>query len=218
MDRARRHQRALARAAFALLALAAEIVGRSLTWRLDIGQHVAPPRYAGADYYPFLVGAVKIGIALMLARVAWRFAKAHAAERAARRLLGGRPAVPAPRVRLELSPRLWALSFATTSLFYLVETDYERISSGHWPLLTPWVHTSALSVFAVLSVAVAVLYRAAARWLADYESYAEAAVAHARRLITGVAPPVAHPAPLESIAPRFLFGFAFESRPPPLPA
>src|SRR5213595_1280704 len=98
MDRARRHQRLFSALAFGLLALVAELVGRSLTHRLDVGRHVAAPAYSSADYYPFLLAAVKGGIALLLARLAWRFARAHAAARAARRLLaavGTRPARPA---------------------------------------------------------------------------------------------------------------------------
>jgi hypothetical protein len=75
MERARRHQRALARAALIFLALIAELVGRSLSHRLDFGRHVSAG-YSGADYYPFLLAAVKVGVALMLARLAWRFGKA----------------------------------------------------------------------------------------------------------------------------------------------
>ena len=40
MARARRHQRLLPALAFGLLALAAELVGRSLTHRIDFGRHV----------------------------------------------------------------------------------------------------------------------------------------------------------------------------------
>src|ERR671936_1313234 len=128
MERARRHQRLLSAVAFALLALVVELIGRSLTHRLDVGRHVASPSYGGADYYPFLLAAVKGGIALLLARLAWRFARAHAAARAGRRLLvavGVRPASEAPRLRVALSPRLWLASFAVTTLIYLVQTDAE---------------------------------------------------------------------------------------------
>jgi hypothetical protein len=221
MERARRHQRLLAASAFGLLCLVAELAGRSLTQRLDVGRHVRSPSYAGADYYPFLLAAVKIAVALMLARLAWRFVRARATARTGRRLLaavGGRHQRSAPRVRLALSPRLWAASFLATSLFYLVQTDAERVSTGQWPLLAPWLHTSALPVFAVLAVFVAVLYGAVARWFADYEHYAEATFAHARRLAS--AREVASPPPRsEAVAPpRRLFGLAFESRPPPLAA
>src|SRR5919204_1196703 len=197
MDRARRHQRLLSVLAFGLLALVAELVGRSLTHRLDVGRHVAAPGYAGADYYPFLLAGVKIGIALLLARLAWRFTRAHAAARAARRLLaavGTRPA-RAPRVRVVLSARLWLAAFVVTALFYLVQTDAEEISSGRWPLLPPRLHTSALPVFAVLAVFVAVVWGAVAGWLADYERFAEANGARADRGVHDLqAPPVDRPA------------------------
>jgi hypothetical protein len=65
MQRARRHQRVSAGLAFALLALVAELAGRSLTHRLDFGRHVAAPSYSGADYYPFLLAGVKLGVALL---------------------------------------------------------------------------------------------------------------------------------------------------------
>jgi hypothetical protein len=216
MDRARRHQRLLSGLAFGLLALVAELAGRSLTHRLDVGRHVAAPGYAGADYYPFLLAGVKVGIALLLARLAWRFARAHAAARAAQRLLaavGSRP-TRVPRVRVVFSPRLWLASFLATSLFYLVQTDAEQLSTGQWWLLSPWLHTSALPVFGVLAVLVAVVWGAVAGWLADYERFAEATVAHAHRAIRA-----AQPLPIrrttDARPPRRLFGLAFESRPPP---
>jgi hypothetical protein len=216
MDRARRHQRLLSGLAFGLLALVAELAGRSLTHRLDVGRHVAAPGYAGADYYPFLLAAVKVGIALLLARLAWRFVRAHAAARAARRLLaavGSRPS-RAPRVRVVFSTRLWLASFLATALFYLVQTDAEQLSTGQWPLLSPWLHTSALPVFAVLAVLVAVVWGAVAGWLADYERFAEAAVARAHRAVRAPKPlPIRRTT--DARPPRRLFGLAFESRPPP---
>jgi len=217
MDRARRHQRLLSGLAFGLLALVAELAGRSLTHRLDVGRHVAAPGYAGADYYPFLLAGVKIGIALLLARLAWRFVRAHAAARAARRLLaavGSRPS-RAPRVRVVFSPRLWLAAFLATALLYLVQTDAEQLSTGQWPLLSPWLHTSALPVFAVLAVLVAVVWGAVAGWLADYERFAEAAVARAHRAIR-VSTPLPIRRTTEARPPRRLFGLAFESRPPPV--
>src|SRR5919201_3155565 len=165
MGRARRHQRLLARLARARLALIAELAGRSLAHRIDVGRHVASPSYSGTDYYPILLAVVKISVALMLARLAWRFV------RAARVLAvhGGRCR---PRVRIELSPKLWLGSFFAPPAVYLVQTDAERFSAGRWPLLGPWLHTSGLPVFAVLSVIVAVVYRAVEQWLGEYETYA----------------------------------------------
>lgn len=221
MQRARRHQRLASALAFALLALVAELAGRSLTHRLDVGRHVRTPSYSGADYYPFLLAAVKLGAALLLARLVWRFVRAHVAARAARRVLTavGKPAAPAPRVRLDLSPRLWLVAFLSTSTLYLTQTDAERLASGRWPLLAPWLHTSALPVYAVLAVLVALAWSAVASWLNAYERYAEdtcaRAAGHARR--SKITPPIKRRV-AALVPPRKLFGLAFESRPPPLPA
>ena len=204
--------------AFGLLALVAELLGRSLTHRLDVGRHVASPSYAGTEYYPFLLAGVKIGVALLLARLAWRFAKARAAARAGRRLLAALDRAPArtiPRPRLTLSPRLWLTTFVVTSLFYLVQTDAEQVSTGAWPLFAPWLHTSALPVFAVLAVLVAVVWGAVARWLCEYEEYAEATVQDARLLTSSVDSPALVRSHEELLAPRRLFGLALDSRPPP---
>jgi len=150
MEHARRHQRLLARLALGLLALVAELAGRSLAHRLDFGRHVETP-YAGAQYYPVLLAVVKVAVALMLARVAWRFVKARAVARAARRLV------------------------------------------------------------------VALIYRAVENWLSDYESYARETVARASRSAAAL---LLKPRTTlgELVAPRSLFGLAFESRPPPAPA
>jgi hypothetical protein len=202
-----------------LLALVAELAGRSLTHRLDVGRRVGHVSYAHADYYPFLLAGVKIGVALMLARLAWRVAKAHAAARAARRIanaFGVGSIRRAPRMRIELSARLWLLSFVVTASIYLVQTDAEQVAGGRWHLLGPWLHSSALPVFAVLSVVVAVVFRTVELWLADYEQLAAEAVELVRALTTRTL--VAHRWLFSArCAPRFLFGLAFESRPPPLP-
>ena len=97
-----------------------------------------------------------------------------------------------------------------------MQMDAEGISSGRWPLLAPWLHTSALPAFAVLSVVVAVLYRAAEQWLAEYETYALAAAARKSR--AAAVAPSQRPTLADLIKPRALFGLAFESRPPPLHA
>ena len=220
MERARRHQRLLARLALTLLALCAELLGRSLAHRIDVGRHVAAPSYSGADYYPILLAVVKVSVALMLARLAWRFVKARAVARAARRLLDAQGfdlKNRRPRVRIQLSPKLWLGSFLVTSSIYLMQVDAEGISAGRWPLLAPWLHTAALPAFAVLSVVVALIYRAVENWLSDYESYARDTVARASRSAAGL---LLTPSTTlgELVAPRSLFGLAFESRPPPAPA
>jgi hypothetical protein len=216
MARARRHQRLLSALAFGLLALAAELAGRSLTHRLDFGRHVAAPSYAGAHYYPILLAVVKVGIALLLARLALRLVRARAAEQAALRLLGarGRP----PRLRVTLSARLWLTFFALTSAIYLVQADAEGAATGRWPLLSPWLHSSALPVFAVLAVVCALVWRAVRDWLADFEQYAQDTVARALRLAGWRGVHVPRPCLELVVPPRRLFGLAFESRPPPLPA
>jgi hypothetical protein len=215
MERARRHQRLLSVLAFGLLALVAELAGRSLTHRMDVGRHVANPSYSHESYYPFLLAGVKVGIALLLARLVWRIGRARSTERAANRLLaagGILPAHRAPRVRLTLSPRLWLAVFGLTSALYLVQTDVE----GHASLLQPWLHSSALPVFAVLAVVVAFAWCVVQRWLAEYERYAERTAAQARLTPRPAQAPSLHPAPASIASPRRLFGLAFESRPPPL--
>jgi len=220
MGRARAHRRLAGFGAFALLALVAELFGRSLTLRIDLGRHVPTPSYAGADYYPFLLGGVKIGVALMLAALTWRFIKARAAARAARRLLDavGVRAGRTPRMRVALSLQSWALAFALTAGIYLVQTDTERIASGHWPLMSPWLHTSALSVFAVLSVLVSLLYGAVSRWLSEYERFAALTAAVARSLLRRLRVSSNPHARSDCDPPRRLFGLVFESRPPPAAA
>jgi len=218
----RRHHRFLSICAFGLLALVVELAGRSLTHRIDVGRHVSSAGYSSSDYYPFLLIAVKAAVALLLARLAWRFAKARAAERAAHKLaaaLGTRPNRARPRMRVELSPRLWLLCFTITAGIYLVQADAERLAAGTFGApFGPWLHSSALPVFAVLSVVAALVWRGVACWLVDYESYAAASAAFARSLTAGGSMPhAAHPHEDES-APRRLFGLSFESRPPPLAA
>lgn len=189
-------RRFLSRVALALLVLAAELAGRSLTHRIDLGRQVGHVSYSDASYYPVLLVCVKVGIALMLARLAWRF---FTARRIAH-VLGA-----TPRLRVELSWRLWALSFVGTSGVYLAQTDAEHAA----------LHSSALPVFAVLAVFVAVAHRTAEHWLGDYERIAALAVALMQRVATH-RPPLERPRDAGAIPPRRLFGLAFESRPPPV--
>jgi hypothetical protein len=218
MTWARGHARLLSVLAFCLLAFVAELAGRALTASVDIGRHVRSPGDATADYYPFLLAGVKVCIALLLARLAWRVAKARATADAARRALGSTARLArAPRPRLRLSPRLWLAFFAVTAFMYLVQTDVESAAAGRWPLLAPWLYTSALPVFAVLSVLLAVLWQAVQQWLAEYEQFAAAVAEQARRRAAATGPTRARSA-APVLTPRRLYGLAFESRPPPLPA
>jgi hypothetical protein len=216
MERARRHQRLLSALAFGLLAVAAELVGRSLTHRIDVGRHVASPSYSGADYYPILLVVVKGGIALLLGRLLWRVLKARLAEQAALRRLGGRASVP--RIRFELPGRLCLGFFLLTSVIYLVQTDAEGAAAGRWPLLSPWLHSSALPVFAVVAVVCAIVWRAVRDWLADYEEQVRATADRAMLRAGAAQLHVVRPR-VELVIPlRRIFGLAFESRPPPLAA
>ena len=215
MERARRHQRLLAALAFGILALAAELLGASLTNRFDLGRHVRSPSYSHAAYYPAVLAAVKVGIALLLTSLLWRMLRAHAIERAARRVTGMHDV---PRMRITLSPRLWLAFFAVTATTYLVHMDTARLAGGRWSLFFPWIHSSALPVFAVLSVLLAMLWRAVQRWLADYEQYAENAARMARRLGRAAPALTSFPRIVLATPPRRRFGLVFDSRPPPAAA
>jgi hypothetical protein len=213
-------RRSTAFAAFALLALIAELLGRSATLRLDRALSVVTPLATPTTrYYPFLLAGVKVLGSLAVAALVWRVLRAHAMAKAAERLLGtigGRRLGDHLRPRVRFSVRLWLSSFAATSLWYLVQNDYERVSQGRWPLLAPWLHTYALPVFAVLAILLAIGWAAVRDWLDDVEGYAIATFARGHRFL-----PAASPAPrarrADERAPRRLFGLAFESRPPPLP-
>jgi hypothetical protein len=212
-----RHRRPFSVLAFALLALVAELIGRDLTSRIDVGRHVRSPANASADYYPVLLVGVKLGIGLLLARLAWRLVRARATAVAAHRVLGSSVSPRAPRLTLRLAPRLWLAFFVVTALIYLVQTDAEHAAAGRWPVLGPWLHSSALPVFAVLSVVLALIWSAVQTWLADYESYAAAT---AERAMDVVVPKAMYPTrpSRTAFSPRRLFGLAFEIRPPPAPA
>ncbi len=216
MEQARRHQRLLSALAFGLLALVAELAGRSLTHHVNLGRHVATPGYARTDYYPILLAVVKGGIALLLGRLLWRVMRARSAERAALRLVGGPARLP--KVRIALPARLFLTFFLFTSVIFLVQSDAEGAEAGRWPLLSPWLHSSALPAFAVLSVLCALVWSAVRGWLADYEEYAQATVARARRLAGRGVLRAPRPSVRLSVPPRRIFGLAFESRGPPLAA
>jgi len=202
-------------ACFALLALIAELTGRAITLRLDGSLHVAPLAASTTRYYPFLLAGIRTLAALVVAAAALRAVRVHAAAAAAERLLGriGRR----PRFRVKLSLRLWGYAFAASALFYLVQNDALRVSSGRWPLLAPWLHTYALPVFAVCSLLLALGWGAVGSWLADVERYAATTFARASRLLRAAALPVHRRRAGDERAPRRLYGVVFESRPPPLP-
>lgn len=216
VQRCRRH------AAFALLAIFAEVAGRSLTRRVDGVFHVAPLARTSADYYPMLLVAVKIAAALAMAWVLGRFVRAWGAADAGNRLLeavGHRPERRAPRLRPALSPRVWLASFLASSVAYLVQTDAEGIADGRWPVLAPWLHTYALPVFAALSVLVALAW-SVVHWVREVEEYAVRTLDRVRELLGAALDPVGQrrPRPVDDHGPRRRFGLAFESRPPPLTA
>jgi hypothetical protein len=124
-----------------------------------------------------------------------------------------------PRVHVKLSPRLWAAFFALTATAHLVHVDVEHTAQGRWALFFPWIHSSALPVFAVIAVLMAVLWSAVQRWLADYERYAEDVARRAHNLARGrLAAAVVFPRVLLAVPPRRLFGFVLDSRPPPAAA
>src|SRR5581483_1484595 len=217
MERARRHQRLFSALAFGLLAVLAELVGAGLTHRFDLGRHVRSPGYSHAAYYPAVVAALKVGIALLLARLAWRVARAFAIGRTARHL-SGVVSRGMPRVRLTLSPRLWLAFFAVTAATYLVHADLDHVAGGRWALFFPLIHSSALPVFAVFSLLLALLWSVVQRWLADYEQFVEDAARLARRLTRTPPPKASFPHVLLAVPPRRLYGRVLDSRPPPLAA
>jgi len=205
-----------------LLVIFAEVAGRSLTADVDRAFHVQPLAPSDARYYPFLLVALKVVAALACAGLLARGARAFAAANAGERLLAGvghDPGRRVPRLRPGLSPRIWLASFVATSVVYLVQTDVEGIAAGRWPLFSPWLHTYALPVFAMLSVLLAALWRVAG-WLYEVEDYAVRTIERARRILSAAlrVPTAPHPRAGDDAAPRRRFGLVFDSRPPPLPA
>jgi hypothetical protein len=209
-------------ATFAVLVVCAEVAGRALTRHVDSALHVAPLASPDTSYYPFLLVGVKAVGAVTLAALAARALRAWATADAGRRLLaaaGHAHDTPSPRLRPGLSPRVWLAAFLATSLLYLVHADAESVAAGRWPLLSPWLHTYALPVFALLAVLVALAWRLAG-FLHEIEAFADRTLERVRSVL----------APLkrvrqryaraddEDTAPRRRFGLAFESRPPPLAA
>lgn len=218
------HARLLRRrgvATFAFLVVVAEVVGRSLTGHIDRALHLQPLASPGASYYPVLLVTVKVVGALVLSAGFARALRAWAAADAGERLLaatGHGHLRRSPRLRPELSFRVWLAAFAATSVVYLVHADADSAAAGRWPLFAPLLHTYALPVFAVLAVVVALAWRLAG-WLWEVEQYAHRTLARVRRILSAVLPvPARHGRASDDSAPRRRFGLAFESRPPPLAA
>ena len=205
---------------FAVLVACAEVAGRALTRHVDSALHVAPLASPDTSYYPFLLVGVKAAGAILLAALAARGLRAWAAADAGRRILdaAGHTHDKAPRLRPGLSVKVWAASFAATSLVYLVHTDTESAVAGRWPLLAPWLHTYALPVFAVLAVVIALAWRLAG-FLHEIEAFADRTLAMVCRVLARVGRVrQQHPRADDDTWPRRRFGLSFESRPPPLPA
>ena len=197
--------------------LAGEVAGRWLIAHLPLAGDVPKRVHGGIDVWPAVVVAAKIGIALLLARLAWRLAKARRMAAAGERVLRlHRGHALRPRPAVGLSPRAWLASFAAMSGLYLMPTSLGEITSGCWPLVTPWLHTPALPVFAVLAVVVAALWRTVSAWLTALERYSEQLQRLFGRIRNELRP--RRWCSAASRTPRALFGLAFESRPPPAPA
>jgi hypothetical protein len=209
-----RSRRLAGGACFALLALLAELTGRAITLRLDGSLRVSPFAAPTTHYYPFLLAGVRVLAAILVAAVALRAVRAHAAANAAERVFGR--IGHRPRFRVKLSLRLWAYAFAASALFYLVQNDADDMSSSRWPLFAPWLHTYALPVFAVCSLLLALAFGAVRSWLADVEHYAASTLARASRLLRAASLPVQRRHTIDERAPRRLYGVTFESRPPPV--
>jgi hypothetical protein len=156
--------------------------------------------------------------ALVVAGLLARLMRAQAAAETGHRLIGRPRRHEAPRLQIGLSPRVWALSFAATSLVYLVHVDAEGIAAGRWPLFAPWLHTYALPVYAALSVVVALAW-SLARWVHAVEDYGQSTLERARLILRAALRPARgrrRRRPVDDHGPRRRFGLAFESRPPPL--
>ena len=208
---------------FGVLVVIAEVVGRSLIGHVDRLLHVAPLARPDASYYPFLLLAVKTGGAVALAGLLARGTRAWARADAGHRLLaavGQEHERRAPRLRANLSLRVWLGAFAATSVLYLVHTDADGFAAGRWTIFAPWLHTYSLPIFAGLAFAIALVWRFAS-WLYEVEDYAVRTIARVRRILTEAFAPTTRRAPsraADDAAPRRRFGLSFESRPPPLPA
>ncbi len=218
VQRARRHNRFFSALAFGLLALVAELAGRSLAHRLDVGRHVRSPSYSGRRLLPVPArggearrsapagrgssggscapGRRRGPVAACSRRSARARARRRASGSSSRRGSGSRRS-PSPRP-----------SRSSTSTPSRPPPAAGRCSGRG-------LHTSALPVFAVLSVIVALAWSAVSRWLNEYERYAQETCARAGSAL-GRRPAAAPATPRTGavLPPRKLFGLAFECRPP----
>ena len=215
MRQARRHQRLSRGLALGLLALVAELTGRSLTHRLDFGRHVETPSYSGADYYPVLLAVVKVAVALMLARLAWRFVRARTVARGARRLLAA-PMDRRSRAACHASassspPRLWLGSFVVDL------ADLSRADGRRGNLRRPLAAAGAVAAYGRAAGLRRPVRRRRARVSRRRASGSPITRAtRARRpRVRHVAWRPACAAPRQAVAdlvtPRSLFGLAFEA-------
>ncbi|HEY3961370.1 MAG TPA: hypothetical protein VGL84_02500 [Gaiellaceae bacterium] len=205
--------------AFALLVLLADMLGRSMTIRVDRALHVAPLAPPGADYYPALLMGVKIVAALGLAALLARAIRVHASAAVGRRLLdrvGHTAPRQTPRLQATVSPSIWLAAFLGSSLAYLIQADADGAAQGPWSVFAPWLHTYALPIFALLSVLVALAW-SLAHWLRAVEEFGVNAIAQAHRILrNSLVKRTRYAHPHDDCGPRRRFGLAFESRPPPL--
>ena len=186
MERARRHQRLLSALAFGLLALVAELAGRSLTHRLELRPPRRDAELRGRRLLPVPARrreGRRSRSLLARARLALRpRARAARAGGAARARRHGAPRA-LPRLRLDaLAAALARVLRASTSVFYLVQTDAEGARRPLAAALAVAAHLGA----ARLRRARGPLSRSSGAPCAagspTYEQYAQATVARARRL------------------------------------
>jgi hypothetical protein len=208
---------------FGVLVVVSEVVGRSLIGHVDHLLHVQPLARSDASYYPFVLLGVKVVGAVVFAALLARGTRAWATADAGHRLLaavGHEHERRAPRLRANLSLRVWLGSFAATAVLYLVHTDADGFAAGRWTPFAPWLHTYSLPIFAGLAFVVAVVWQFAS-WLYEVEDYAVRTIARVRGILTAALTPSTlrvHSRAADDAAPRRRFGLSFESRPPPLPA
>jgi hypothetical protein len=207
--------------AFALLVLFADMLGRSMTIRVDRAFHVAPLAPPGADYYPALLMGVKIVGALGLAALLARAIRVHSSAAAGRRLLdrvNHTSERRTPRLQPTVSPNAWLAAFLGSSVAYLIQADADGAAHGPWSVFAPWLHTYSLPIFALLSVLVALAW-SLAHWLRAVEEFGASAIAQAHRILrNSLVTHSRYAHPHDDRGPRRRFGLAFESRPPPLAA